>query len=244
MHLDEERIQRLLHGELHGAGEQAAHLHLAECRDCRELVDDARAEERRIFGLLREVDHPPAKVDPRTVFPAVTPTRRAWQRWAAGLLLVVLAGGAAYAAPGSPLPGMLDRLIGRTPRVLPQATTGTPEDSIAPPGAGIALPPASHMAIRFLADRGEAVATLSLTDGEEVTVRAVQGTATFSSEEDRLTVRSTGPVRFEILVPRSARSLDVLVRDTPVLRKRAADIITDAPGDPNSGYSLLLTPPR
>ena len=125
--------------------------------------------------------------------------------------------------------------------VLPQATTEAPEDSITPPGGGIALAPGSHLTIRFLADRGEAVAALSLTDGQEVTVRAVEGAASFSSEEDRLTVRSTGPVRFEIRVPRSARSLDVLARDTPVLRKRATDIITDSPGDPHGGYRLLLT---
>jgi hypothetical protein len=243
MHLDDERVQRLLHNELHRAGEQAVRMHLAECRGCRDLVEDARAEESRIFELLRQLDHSPASVDPLTLFPAVAARRWSWERWAAGLLLVVLAGGAAYAVPGSPLPGVLERIVGRGPRALPQTATEAPERPQTPAGAGIALAPGSHLTIRFLAEGGDAVATLSLTEGEEVTVRAVEGTASFSSEQDRLTIRSAGPVRFEISIPRSSRSLDVLAGDTPVLRKRAADVVTDAPGGPSGGYTLLLAPP-
>ncbi|MGH7579889.1 MAG: hypothetical protein ACREM9_06935, partial [Gemmatimonadales bacterium] len=145
MHLDEERVQRLLHGELDGAGEGAARQHLDGCRDCRALVNHAREEEHRIFGLLREVDHPPAEADPCALLPAAARARRGWGRWAAGWLLIVLAGGAAYAAPGSPLPGMLDRLIGRDPPVRPQRTDQAPDDSVARPSAGIAVTPGNRL---------------------------------------------------------------------------------------------------
>src|SRR5688572_31719644 len=110
MHLDDERVQRLLHGELEPAGERLARQHLAACEDCRTRVDEARAEEHRIFALLREVDHPAPDADPRAILAAGRGPRARWERWAAGLLLVAAAGGAAYAAPGSPLPAALDRL--------------------------------------------------------------------------------------------------------------------------------------
>ena len=170
------------------------------------------------------------------------PARRRWGHWAAGLFLLVLAGGVAYAAPGSPLPGMLDRLVGEGPRARPQTTTQAQEGGAARPGAGIAVEPGEHLTIRFLVDR-EAIATVSLTDGPEAEVRAVEGTASFSSGEDTLTVQGTGRVRFEILVPRSAPSLDVLAGDTPLLRKRAANVISDVPREPAGRFTLRLSPP-
>jgi hypothetical protein len=204
-------------------------------------VDDAWDEEIRIFGLLRELDHSRAEVDPRVLLSPGAPARRGWGHWAAGLFLLVLAGGAAYAAPGSPLPGMLEGLVRERSRARPQTTTQAPEGRAASPGAGVAVEPGEHLTIRFLVDR-EAIATVSLTDGQEAEVRAVEGTASFSSGDDQLTVQGTGRVRFEILVPRSAPSLDVLAGDTPVLRKRAAEVISDAPREPSGGYRLRLTP--
>jgi hypothetical protein len=242
MHLDDERRQRLLHGELDAAGEHAARQHLAACQDCRDLLDEARDEEIRIFGLLREVDHPRAEVDPRVLLSPDAPVPRGWGRWVAGFFLLVLAGGAAYAAPGSPLPGMLDRLVRERPRARPQTGTEAQAGRAARPGAGIAVEPGEHLTIRFLVDR-EAIATVSLTDGREAEVRAVEGTASFSSGEDQLTVQGRGWVRFDVLVPRSAPSLDVLAGDTPVLRKRAADVISDAPREPAGRFRLRLTPP-
>lgn len=242
MHLDEERVQRLMHGELDRAGERLARQHLASCEDCRVLVDDAREEERRIFGLLREVDHPLPQVDPHAILPAAPRARPGWERWAAGLLLVAAAGGAAYAAPGSPLPAVLDRLIGRdAPQKAPDALE-VPAGEVAPPGAGIAVTPGDGLTIRFLVDRDDAVATLSLSDGGEVMVRAVEGDASFTSDVDRLTVRSVGRVRFEILIPRSAPSVDVLVGETPVIRKRAGEILSGARPDPEGRYTLQLAP--
>ena len=44
--------------------EPVARQHLAGCADCRVLLDDARAEEGRIFSLLRALDHPPPVADP------------------------------------------------------------------------------------------------------------------------------------------------------------------------------------
>ena len=243
MHLDDERVQRLLHGELEPAGERLARQHLAACDDCRTLVDAARAEEQRIFGLLREVDHQLPQVDPEVILAAGRNSRTRWERWAAGLLLVVAAGGAAYAAPGSPLPAALDRLAGLVaPTRFPSGTDATATGS-APTGAGIAVTPGDRLTIRFVVEGDSAFATLSLADGEEAVVRAVEGAATFSSDVDRLSVRSAGPARFEILIPRSAPWVEVQAGNTPIWRKQAADVVTRVKPGTDGRYGLALASP-
>jgi hypothetical protein len=243
MHLDDERIQRLLHGELEPAGERLARQHLATCGVCRALVDDARVEEHYIFGLLREADHPLPDADPRVILASGPRPRPRWERWAAGLLMVAAAGGAAYAAPGSPLPGALDRLVTMLAPTQSQPGAETTASDTAAPGAGIAVTPGDRLTIRFVAEGDSVFASLSLTDGHEVAVRAVEGTATFSSEVERLSVRSTGPVRFEVLIPHSAPSVEVLAGDTPVFRKRAAELITEARPGADGRFSLALSSP-
>jgi hypothetical protein len=84
---------------------------------------------------------------------------------------------------------------------------------------------------------------LSLTDGDEAVVRAVAGAATFSSDVDRLSVRSAGPARFEILIPRSAPWVEVLAGDTPIFRKRDADVVTETEPGADGRYGLELSSP-
>jgi hypothetical protein len=242
MHLDDERVQRLLHGELEPAGERLVRQHLAACDVCRALVDDARVEERHVFGLLREVDHPLPEADPGVILTS-GPRRIRWERWAAGLVLVAAAGGAAYAAPGSPLPGALDRLVAMlAPTQSLPAGDPTASDAAAP-ASGVAVAPGDRLTIRFVAESDGAFATLSLTDGHEVVVRAVEGAATFSSDVERLSVSSAGPVRFEILIPRSAPWVEILAGDTRVFRKRVAAVTTEAKPDADGRYRLSLASP-
>jgi hypothetical protein len=248
MHLDDEQVQRLLHGELEPAGERQARQHLGACNDCRTLVDEARAEEHRIFSLLREVDHPPPVADPRVVLDAGSRPRTQWGRWAAGILLVAAAGGAAYATPGSPLPAALDRLMAMLAPSQPRAgtdtaATDTAAADTAPPGAGIAVTPGDRLTIRFLVEGDSVFATLWLTDADEVVVRAVTGAATFSSDVDRLLVRSAGTAGFEILIPRSAPWVDVLAGDTLVFRKQAARLVTRTGPGADGRYRLILSSP-
>jgi anti-sigma factor ChrR (cupin superfamily) len=241
MHLDDERVQRLLHGELEPAGERLARQHLTACDHCRTLVDEARAEEHRLFGLLREVDHPPPDAEPLAILAAGRSPASRWQRWAAGIVLVAAAAGAAYAAPGSPLPAALDRLVTILAPTEPRTAVDSAAADTAAPGAGIAVTPGDRLTIRFLVEGDGALATLSLTDDDEAMVRAMTGAATFSSDVDRLSVRSAGPARFEILIPRSAPWVEVLAGDTPVFRKRAAKVVTETEPGPDGRYGLRLS---
>ncbi len=243
MHLDDERVQRLLHGELEPDGERLAGEHLAGCDVCRRMVDEARADESRIFGLLREVDHPLPAADPRVILAAAGSPRSRWELWAAGVLLATAAAGAAYAAPGSPLPAAFDRLAAILAPSRPQVGNDPAASDAAPLGAGVALLPGDRLAIRFAVETGGAVAILSLTDGKEAVVHAVEGAATFSSDVNRLLVRSPGPARFEILIPRSAPWVEVLSGDTPVFRKRNGDVVADAEPGADGRYRLTLSSP-
>lgn len=241
MHLDDERMQRLLHGELEPGPDRLAREHLAGCEECRNRVEKAREEEQRIFALLTVVDHQAPEVRPEIAIPALGRVRPRWERWAAGIALVTAVAGVAYAAPGSPLPGVLQRVFGAgAPSQLPPPTDASPSASI--PGGGIAVMPGDRLTIRFLLAGTGGVATIALTEGLEASIRTVNGTATFASDEDLLSVRGAGPASFTILIPRGAPSIDVLSGTVTVLRKRGAEVLTDAVPDAEGRYTLTLEP--
>jgi hypothetical protein len=239
MHLDDERIQRSLHGEL-GAGETDVKRHLESCAACRDRLAEARAEEDRIFTLLRHADHPPSVVDPRTLMtPAGRPAGR-WGRRAAAALAGAAVAGAAYAAPGSPVPAAVARALGigtPAPPVPSQAAEGES------PAAGIALVPGDSLVVRLETEGEEGMASISLTDEDEVVVRALSGGASFTSDPGRLLVRSTGAVRLEILLPRDAAFVEVLVGAASVFQLRDGAPTTTAPRDLTGRYFVPLRPP-
>ena len=100
MHLDDEQVQRWIHGELSPEPGAVVREHLAECVECRSLVSAAKAEEARIFDLLGAADHPAPPVDVATIVAGVGGGAHRWGRLAAGVLLGLVGAGAAYAAPG------------------------------------------------------------------------------------------------------------------------------------------------
>ena len=56
IHLDDERLQRLLHGELDTAAAAAARDHLAGCAACAARLDEAERDEQAVLGLLEKLD--------------------------------------------------------------------------------------------------------------------------------------------------------------------------------------------
>jgi hypothetical protein len=241
MHLDEERVQRLLHDEPGSAGSDSR-LHLAGCPACRELVEEARAQERRILELLAQVDHPIAQVDPYAVLAERNAAGRAWARRAAAVIAGAALVGTAYALPGSPLPAALDRLLGGDRPGRDTVSASREQRDSAPP-AGIAVPPEEGLEIRLVAEGDEGVATIQLTEDEEIVVRAMEGHATFTSDPGRLTVRSSGPVRLDIRIPRAASSVAVLAGSTPVFRKLPSGPVTETLPDSSGRYVIPLRGP-
>ncbi|MGH7607066.1 MAG: anti-sigma factor family protein, partial [Gemmatimonadales bacterium] len=87
MHLDEEQLQRLLHGELVPSAEAAARHHFATCSLCRERTAQAEREETEVHAWLRHVDHPPPELTAETIAARARGDRLRWERVAAGIAL-------------------------------------------------------------------------------------------------------------------------------------------------------------
>jgi hypothetical protein len=87
---------------------------------------------------------------------------------------------------------------------------------------------------------------VSLTDGDEVQVRAPIGAAAFTTDVDRLVIDNHGSsATFEIQIPRTAPQVEIRVTGTPIFRKdrdriTAGQQSTDGHG--RGSYLLPLTP--
>jgi hypothetical protein len=103
----------------------------------------------------------------------------------------------------------------------------------------VAVPPGDRLTIRFL-ESDSAVASVSLGDGDEVVLRALEGAATFVSDVDLLTVRTAGPARFEVLVPSSAPLVDIVVGEQRVFRIQSSTVTTQVRVDGAGRYIIRL----
>jgi hypothetical protein len=234
MHLDEEQIQRALHRELRPDAESTVDDHLSACPECRSRLLHAEAEESWVLERLGTSDNIPPRVTAGTVMIRARRAAPPWTRLAAA--------GVAYAAPGSPLPGALKRIV----QLIAPARESTPEPLPAPPSmepqAGIAVVPGARLGIDIVPGQVVDTAVVSLTDGTEVVVTARGGATTFSSDPDRLTIRRSGPpARLEILVPRQAPSLSIRVGDRRLWLKTDSRILSDASADSQGRYVLPLS---
>ncbi len=239
MHLDDEQVQRLIHRELAPTLETEVRDHLAQCAECRALADEAEREEVQLFGLIGTMDHPPPPVNVKDVLARATRRPVGWGRWAAGTVLALAGAGAAYAAPGSPLPALVDRVIEWVNRAAsPPTHAPVPETGNA---AGITVAPGRRFTIVFSRNQVGGAATIALTDGSDIVVRALSGAAAFSSDVDRLSIDNAGDSsRFEILIPRSARSVFIRIRDRQVFVSQASRVVTATAFDSSGRYVLPL----
>jgi anti-sigma factor RsiW len=241
MHLDPEQLERTLHGELRPE-DGLVREHLAECQECRLRVSEAEQDEASIMEQLRRLDH--RRPSPAIRISSGAPRRSGWsrpQRLAAGLALTVAAAGAAYAVPGSPLPRAVHHVVSLLKGTNHPAPAASPRVSATPRSqSGIAVAPGNHFVIVFSGAVPAGSASLSLTQGEELLVRSLDG-ATFHSDVDRLLVESKTPgATFEVEIPRSAPSVEIRVGGRVVFRKDSSRIVTSAPISKDGSYRLML----
>ena len=241
MHLDEEQIQRLLHAELAPAPEASARDHLAMCAECRSRLSAAERDETWVLDQLRRLDHPP----PRVHVAAITASRRArgvrWGRWAAGILVALGVAGAAYAAPGSPVRQLVHRVTSWIAGTSARPTSRTPPPTADSVAQGIAVTPGNRFTIVFSTEQPDVEATVLLTDGADVVVRAIGGQATFTSDLDRLTVDNSGPsARFQIEIPRRAPHVEIRIDAHRVFSKQGSRVLTDGRRELEGRYLVPL----
>jgi hypothetical protein len=135
----------------------------------------------------------------------------------------------------------LERLIGQGAEVQGRPPAAEARRQT-PGGGGIAVEPTDGLVIDLATAGDGAVATVALSDGAEIEVRAVEGTASFSSDPGRLRVLSSGGARLEILIPRSAAPVEVRVGAVVVFRKLAEGAVTTLTRDSTGRYRIPLRP--
>jgi hypothetical protein len=239
MHLDEEQLQRVIHGELRPDMAAALRGHLDGCPECRTRLEQAQGEEAWVLERLTRLDHRPPRESVAGVIARSTDRRRSRARLAAGLALALGAAGVAYATPGSPLPAALDRLGD----LIAPDRKSAPAQTAPPAGfqAGIAVDPGKRLAVSFQAGSTTDTAFIALTDDAELVIKAVGGSAGFDSETDRLLIRHAGPTNFEILIPRSAPLVEVQAGERRLLLKEGERLRAVVDSDGRGRYAIPLT---
>jgi anti-sigma factor RsiW len=242
MHLDEDQVQRLLHGELTSAREIEAQQHLAGCDVCRESMTAARREETELFALLGAVDDPVPAVDVAAIQrrAGTVGTRRL--SWAAGIIVALGIAGVAYAAPGSPLQRWMTALTGW----LRQGPAATQASSTAPPPAssavaGVAVVPGQRLVIAFTSMQAEGTVRVRLIDSAQVVVRAPSGAGTFTSDADRLVIDNRdGRGTFEVDIPRTAPRVEIVIGGMRRFLKDDDRVAADGPAETAGVYVIPL----
>lgn len=244
MHLDEEQVQRLLHGELTSPAEDSLRSHLATCLDCRSRLAEAARDEEELNALLRHVDHPPPPVEAEALVARARGHGLGTGRRAAGILLALGAAGAAYAAPGSPLPGWVAGIVDWVAGP-PERTASPPPAPVAEPGAaGIAVAAGQRFVILFSAHQTDGLASVTLTGESALVVRAPNGAAAFTSDVDQLVIENEGSsADFQIHIPRDAPWVEIRVAGRRVFWKHGSQIVTEGRVDAQGRHLLPLTRP-
>jgi anti-sigma factor RsiW len=241
MHLDEEQIQRFLHDELDTRAKEMLSKHVAGCESCARLLADAEREERAIFELLGHVDHPAPRVDAASL--ALQRRARAgWERWAAVIVVVAALGGAAYAIPGSPLRALVEHVAEWIADGDAQAPTfEEPSAPTTPVTSGIAVHVPGRFTIEFTSAQ-EGVVAVSLTDEPNLQVRVLGGTATFTTDVDRLTIDNRASAAdYEIEIPRHAPFVQAAVGTRQIVLKDGAAFATGLPTDEHGRHVFSLS---
>jgi hypothetical protein len=236
MHLDDERVQRLLHAELEPGDAAVLRAHAAACTVCGRRLEAAAREEEEIVGRLRLLDHPlPRLTAGEVARRAASPRAAAW-RIAAGLALAFAASGVLYAFPGSPLPALVRGGAGAR---APAAPRSAPPEAGRP--SGVAVVPGGDFAIVFASPQPRGSARVRVVDGPELTVRAFGALVRFDLGVDRVTVANAGAAAdYEILLPRGARSVRIQVGAATVLRKTGGRIASPSTPDAHGTYVVSL----
>ena len=245
MHVDDERIQRLLHGELAPAQEKLAREHLAECEDCEWRYAAMKEEEKEVDALLRHLDRPAPRVDIGAIARRAEARRPRLAQWAAGFALVLGLAGVAYALPGSPVPLWIDAVVGWVSgRENPLSPAGTPLELPDRSFAGIAVPPGQRLNILFTSPNANGRIVVSLTDDADVQVRSPHGAATFTAGEDLLVVEDRGhAATYEVLIPSTAPRVEIRVGERQLFLKEGTRITTAATAGRSAPYLLPMAPP-
>jgi predicted anti-sigma-YlaC factor YlaD len=245
MHLDDERLQRLLDRELESEAEASIRGHLAGCEPCRAQVSAAERETAELRRLLPFLDDPLPRLEPGDLM-RLRGRGLVWGRRAALVFLALGLAGVAYAAPGSPVATWVRSvatLLRPAPgRPAPPRTTQARSED--PETSGIAVSPGERLAIVLPSPPKGGLAYVSLGDSADVVVRVVSGNASFSSGIDRLVVETPdSSAVFRIVLPRTASRVEIRAGGSRLFLKEGPRVRAST-GPTADGVYALRIPPR
>jgi hypothetical protein len=233
-------------------GELTAHRHrhvvghLAECASCEDRLGNWRARELRTTALLSALDHRARGVTVDAVIARASASAAAeWRPLiAAGVALLLLAGAATAAVPGSALRRYLDGVIATSPFSIPRRSHSIP---VAAPAArhaasGIAFVPGPTVDIAFREEQSTGAIRITLRDSEAVRLEHHAGRAGFTLTAAGVVVENTGSgASYLLLLPRDARQIIVRVGPHTVFARTHDNIATTAARDSSGSYVLAFT---
>ncbi len=244
MHLDQEKLQRILHGELIEEESLSIRDHLAECTPCQLRVREAEVDETEILDLLSSLDNPVPLMHLDAIRARAGAPRFRWGRWAAGVILALGVTSAAYAAPGSPLPSLVRRIADRLHPASPVPMTNPEMAPPLPSPSGIAVSPGDNLSIQFSSHQARGQVRVELTDQTDLLVRSLSGVSGFTSDLERLVVENEGSESdFEIQIPRSAPRVEILVGGETRFSKVGDQVTASSPADAAGRFFISLRSP-
>ncbi|MEZ4415421.1 MAG: zf-HC2 domain-containing protein [Gemmatimonadota bacterium] len=245
MHIDDERLQRYVDGELGAADRGDLEAHWRSCAACRERLAELRTEEADIAELLKSLDGPALSLSADHVIAAARgaergarasegrskQVHRGLRRWAASIVLLFGLAAGAWAAPGSPLPRWW-----RSLRAWPQSEAPA---SPSPDLAGLSFSSDRALEIDVVDPPAGLVLRIGVGSRPDVSVRVPRGAAGFTTAEGQLTIRphETGLV-IDVNLPTDARSVVLRVEGRVLFEAREGRISSEATPDGEGVYIL------
>ncbi len=226
MHVDEEQLQRLVDDELAEPTEDWVHEHMTFCDSCRDRAERARHEQNEVLALLGSLDHPRPRVDYVTLIAKGRRTNLSWMAKAAGFVAAAALAGAAYAASGSPLPSFIERILGQREERSTSSVVqpGIPE----PPVSGVTVTAGKQMVIDFTSAQSVGDIRISLSDGDEIEMRATGSGASFASGDEQLTVENTGSsASYAVAIPRRSPQVEIRIAGERVFLKNGDRVVSN-----------------
>ncbi len=238
-HLDEGALLAVRDGEAADEAER----HLEACEACRQALETVRLRRGFVADALSGLDEPFALAPAREAVRArasrgrlvrARTVRRSLRR-AAGVALFLGAAGAAWAMPGSPVPGWLSRLegsaeAGSTAAASPSAQTGVQMDMASGP-ARIVLTGAGP---------GTEIEVV-LVDGTTAAVTAPRGTR-YATSQGRIEA-AVAPGAVRVRLPRGVHPATLEVSGRIYLRNTDAGLQVPGPATDRTGRTIHFTVP-